>query len=580
MERTAPCVRLEEVSKSFLTLKKRVFALREFSSTMEPGKITGIVGPDGAGKTTLLRLLAGMLVPDCGKIEVLGLNPADNKEALAAQVGYMPQNFGLYEDLSVEENLRLYADLYRIPKKEREEKYAELLALFGLGQFMKRLAGNLSGGMKQKLALSSVLLSSPRLLLLDEPTVGVDPLSRKELWKILHFLVETQGLSVVVSTSYLGEARYCQDILILDKGRKLVQGTPSLLEQNAKAIVLLVASDKLSPRDLLLKIASSPFTIDYSFEGKYIRVVLWKEKKEEFLMGNKDLQVSSRPGERKLSDCILSYYPLEKPAVFFTGKKEEKANPEQLPKQKVIIVEKLSRFFGKFQAVKKISFSVNTGEIFGILGPNGAGKSTTFRMLCGLLPPSEGELSVGGVDLRTAPAKARSRIGYVSQKFSLYSNLSVMQNLLFFSRVYGLESQLREKRISAAVNEYELDEYLDWDAGKLPLGFQKRLAIACATLHEPEILFLDEPTSGMDPHSRREFWLRMIRFAQRNTTLLITTHYLEEAEYCDRLVIISRGKILIEGSPEEIKGRFRSIENPNPTIEDAFIGLIEQGGED
>lgn len=580
MEGTAPCVRLEEVSKSFLTAKKRVFALREFSSTMEPGKITGIVGPDGAGKTTLLRLIAGMLVPDRGKIEVLGLNPADNKEALAAQVGYMPQNFGLYEELSVEENLRLYADLYRIPKKEREEKYAELLALFGLGQFMKRLAGNLSGGMKQKLALSSVLLSSPRLLLLDEPTVGVDPLSRKELWKILHFLVETQGLSVVVSTSYLGEARYCQDILILDKGRKLVQGTPSLLEQNAKAIVLLVASDKLSPRDLLLKIASSPFTIDYSFEGKYIRVVLWKEKKEEFLMENKDFQVSSRPGERKLSDCILSYYPLGKPAVFFTGKKEEKANPEQLLKQKVIIVEKLSRFFGKFQAVKKISFSVNTGEIFGILGPNGAGKSTTFRMLCGLLPPSEGELSVGGVDLRTAPAQARSRIGYVSQKFSLYSNLSVMQNLLFFSRVYGLESQLREKRISAVVNEYELDEYLDWDAGKLPLGFQKRLAIACATLHEPEILFLDEPTSGMDPHSRREFWLRMIRFAQRNTTLLITTHYLEEAEYCDRLVIISRGKILIEGSPEEIKGRFRSIENPNPTIEDAFIGLIEQGGED
>ncbi|TFE73279.1 ATP-binding cassette domain-containing protein [Methylacidiphilum caldifontis] len=580
MDEGSYCIRLQEVSKSFVIAKKRVFAIKEFSTLIRSGIITGIVGPDGAGKTTLLRLLSGMLIADHGKIEVLGLNPAQDKEALSTQIGYMPQNFGLYEDLTVEENLELYAELYRIAKKEREKKYEELLNMSGLRPFMKRLSGSLSGGMKQKLALSAVLLSSPKLLLLDEPTVGVDPLSRRELWKILHSLVQIQGLSVLVSSSYLAEAKYCQDIIVLDRGSKLIQGSPSFLEQNAKSIVLLISSEKLSSRDLLLKIASSPFVIDYSFEGNYIRVVIQKDKKEEFLRQYQDVQISSLPAERMLSDCVLSYYHLGRATSFLPEIKEVEISFKKLPKEKVIVVEKLSRFFGKFQAVKKISFSVYTGEIFGILGPNGAGKSTTFRMLCGLLPPTEGKIRVGGVDLRTSAAQARAQIGYVSQKFSLYSNLSVRQNLLFFSRAYGLDRKTTEKRIAVAVNEYELDKYLDWDAGGLPLGFQKRLAIACATLHEPPILFLDEPTSGMDPLSRREFWSRMLRFAQKNTTLLITTHYLEEAEYCDRLIIISSGKILMEGSPHSIKAEFRSTEKPNPTIEDAFIGLIERSAEE
>ena len=540
------------------------------------------MGPDGSGKSTLLRLLTGMYIPDNGKIEVLGLNPQENKEALSAQLGYMPQNFGLYEDLTVEENLRLYADLYQVPKTEREQKLTELLAMFGLGQFMKRLAGRLSGGMKQKLALSSVLLSSPKLLLLDEPTVGVDPLSRRELWKILYDLVKARSLSVVISTSYLGEARYCQDILLMDKGQKLVQGGPSYLEENAKSVVLLIHSEKMDSKELLLKISSSPYVIDHSFEGKYIRIVLQKDKAATFLRENESLEIVSSPAETKIADCLLSFYPQKRqPAstlIQENGLTKEKSKGQST--EKVIVVEKLSKFYGKFQAVKKISFSVNRGEIYGILGPNGAGKSTTFRMLCGLLPPSEGKVSVSGFDLRTSPATARSRIGYVSQKFSLYSNLSVLQNLVFFSRAYDLKGEKQKKQINSMIDEYELGEFLDMEAGRIPLGFQKRLAIACATMHEPDILFLDEPTSGMDPQSRREFWVRMIRFSRQNTTLLITTHYLEEAEYCDRLIIINRGKILIEGNPKEIKARFQTIENPNPTIEDAFIGLIERSPEE
>ncbi|CAI9086126.1 ABC transporter ATP-binding protein [Candidatus Methylacidiphilum fumarolicum] len=582
MDGKSYCVRLSNVSKSFQTARGKLFAIKELSSTIGYGIITGVVGPDGSGKSTLLRLLSGMYVPDSGQIEVLGLSPIEHKEALSAQLGYMPQNFGLYEDLTVEENLRLHADLYCLPKNEREKRFRELLAMSGLSQFMKRLAGSLSGGMKQKLALSSVLLSSPKLLLLDEPTVGVDPLSRRELWKILFDLVKDRGLSVLISTSYLEEARYCHDILLLDKGEKLVQGSPSYLEENAKGIVLLIHSEKMDSKELLLNVSSDPSVIDHSFEGKYIRILLQKDKKDTFLKENEKFGIVAIPGERKIADCVLSFYPQKQQPALSSSKEEvalkEKRKERSL--EKIIVVEKLSRFFGKFEAVKKISFSVNLGEIFGILGPNGAGKSTTFRMLCGLLPPSEGKVSVSGFDLRTSPASARSRIGYVSQKFSLYTNLSVYQNLLFFSRAYDLSGEKQKRRIASVIEEYELGSVLDMDAGRIPLGFQKRLAIACATLHDPDILFLDEPTSGMDPQSRREFWIRMIRLSRRHTTLLITTHYLEEAEYCDRLVIISRGKILIEGSPQEIKKPFQTEDNPTPTIEDAFIGLIEKSREE
>ncbi|QDQ42737.1 ABC transporter ATP-binding protein [Methylacidiphilum kamchatkense] len=355
MDGKSYCVRLQNVSKSFQTVRGKHFAIKELSSTIGSGIITGIVGPDGSGKSTLLRLLSGMYVPDCGQIEVLGLSPIENKEALSAQLGYMPQNFGLYEDLTVEENLRLYADLYCLPKNEREERFRELLAMSGLSQFMKRLAGSLSGGMKQKLALSSVLLSSPKLLLLDEPTVGVDPLSRRELWKILFDLVKDRGLSVVISTSYLGEARYCQDILLLDKGQKLVQGSPSYLEENARGIVLLIHSEKMDSKELLLEISSDPSVIDHSFEGKYIRVLLQKDKIDTFLKENEKFGIVAIPAERKIADCVLSFYPQRQQPSLLSSKEETalKEKRKERSMEKVIVVERLSRFFGKFEAVKK-----------------------------------------------------------------------------------------------------------------------------------------------------------------------------------------------------------------------------------
>ena len=550
-------------------------ALDDVSFTIQPGRVTGLIGPDGAGKTTLMRLAAGLLLPDAGAIRVLDIDVLAQPLAVQSSVGYMPQRFGLYEDLSVQENLDLYADLQGVPVAERPARYAELMRMTGLGPFIRRLAGRLSGGMKQKLGLACTLVRSPRLLLLDEPTVGVDPVSRRELWQIVYRQVQEAGMSVLLSTAYLDEAERCDEVILVHQGKLLGQDEPAAFSRAVAGRTFRVTAKGLSHRRLQEQLSRAPGVLDALIEGEAVRLVTETPQAptpELLLPGQAHVHIA--PAAPRFEDAFVARLKSRR-------HEREAALSLQLninagEGDEVIRVDKLQRRFGDFIAVNNVSFSVRRGEIFGLLGANGAGKSTTFRMLCGLLPASGGELAVAGHDLRRAAATARGRIGYMAQKFSLYSNLSVVQNLRFFSSVYGLRGKQQSARLDWALTTFELASFRDANAGDLPLGYKQRLSFAAALMHEPEILFLDEPTSGVDPLARREFWARTNALAEAGVTVLVTTHFMEEANYCDRLVIMADGEVLAEGTPLAMKTRARTAENPDPTMEDAFIQLIEQ----
>ena len=563
------------VSKTFLSGGRKALALEDISFSIQPGQVTGLIGPDGAGKTTLMRLAAGLLQPDAGEIQVLNIDALAEPLAVQSSVGYMPQRFGLYEDLSVQENLDLYADLQGLPVVERSKRYAELMRMTGLGAFTQRLAGRLSGGMKQKLGLACTLVRSPRLLLLDEPTVGVDPVSRRELWQIVYRQVKESGMSVLLSTAYLDEAERCDDVILIHQGKLLEQGEPAQFSASVVGRIFQVSAGGLSHRRLQAQLSRAPAVLDALIVGEAVRLVMKTPAAptpESLLPGQTDVHIE--PVEPRFEDAFVARMKsrhdehrstLSMQLIIDAGVNDE-----------VIRVDKLQRRFGDFIAVNNVSFSVSRGEIFGLLGANGAGKSTTFRMLCGLLPASAGELAVAGHDLRRAAAAARGRIGYMAQKFSLYTNLSVAQNLRFFSSAYGLRGKQQKARLEWALTTFELQPFHDANAADLPLGYKQRLSFAAALMHEPEILFLDEPTSGVDPLARREFWERTNALAEAGVTVLVTTHFMEEANYCDRLVIMAEGEVLAEGTPLEMKSRARTQENPDPTMEDAFIHLIEQ----
>jgi ABC-2 type transport system ATP-binding protein len=523
-----------------------------------------------------MRLAVGLLRPNAGRIQVLGLDAVADPLKVQQTVGYMPQRFGLYEDLSVQENLDLYADLQGVVKSPRGERYEELMKMTGLGPFTGRLAGALSGGMKQKLGLACALVRSPPLLLLDEPTVGVDPVSRRDLWSIVYRLVEEEGVTVLLSTAYLDEAERCQEVLLMNRGQILGQAPPGEFSATMKNRGFQVTAPEMNKRSLQERLARTEGVLDAIIHGEGVRVLTHQahEAPPSALIEGLD-QAQIQAVEPRFEDSFVA--KLVKQAE---GLAEL---PERGPKQRggeetVIEVRDVKRRFGDFYAVKGISFNVRHGEVFGLLGANGAGKSTTFRMLCGLLPATEGTLLVAGRDLRRAAAQARANIGYMAQHFSLYKDLSVLQNLNFFSRAYGLAGEKRSARIDWALNEFELAEFQDAQSGDLPLGYKQRLALAAALMHEPAILFLDEPTSGVDPLARREFWHRINVLAEGGVTILVTTHFMEEAEYCDRLVIMVEGDIMAQGTPEEMKQRYKTEDNPEPTMEDAFIGMIEESG--
>lgn len=579
----SPALVAQGLHKRFVVKGKPapVVALQDVSLAVPSGALSAFVGPDGAGKTTLLRLASGLLRPDEGSLQVLGIDVAAQPQAVQDRISYMPQRFGLYEDLSVQENLDLYADLHGVPADMRRERYARLLEMTDLKRFTARPAGKLSGGMKQKLGLACTLVRSPQLLLLDEPTVGVDPLSRRELWEIVEQLVREERLSVIVSTAYLDEAERCAQVFVMHEGRLLAQGTPEHLRAQADGLCFVAKSPSGVPaRTLQARLLDAPAAVvDAVPEGGDVRFIRHPQADiatlEALLQG-----APAEPVPARLEDgfmVLLRGQAAAAHAVPAAASATASTDPQAgEPGEVVIEVRDLVRRFGDFTAVASTSFQVRRGEIFGLLGPNGAGKTTTFRMLCGLLPASSGFLQVAGVNLRHARAQARSRIGYVSQKFALYGNLTVAENLSFFGGAYGLRGDRLRSRVRAVLDEFDLAGQEEATSGQLPGGFKQRLAMATGLLHEPEILFLDEPTSGTDALARREFWRRITALAAAGVTIIITTHFMEEAEYCDRIVIQDAGRLLAIGTPQEVRARALPTPGRRPNMEDAFIGIVSQ----
>ncbi len=564
-----PVLELSGVTKRFASVP----ALDNVSLSIRPGTVTGLIGPDGAGKTTLMRLIAGLLVPDQGEISVLGVDAIKDPLKVQHVIGYMPQRFGLYEDLTVQENLDLYADLQGLPDAERPARYAELTKMTGLAPFTGRLAGKLSGGMKQKLGLACVLVRPPQLLLLDEPTVGVDPVSRRELWAIVYRLVRNEKMTALLSTAYLDEAERCNEVILLHKGQRLGQGAPADFSRKMAGRSFQATLPGMNKRTLQSRLARSPGVIDSTIQRTGVRIVMQAGAQPD--PAGLPAGIRMEPVEPRFEDSFISLLREADGQPALPALAPARAVPDKTGGDDVIVVDRVTKRFGAFSAVKGVSFSVKPGEVFGLLGANGAGKSTTFRMLCGLLPATDGQLRVAGLDLRRAPAKARARIGYMAQKFSLYGDLSVLENLRFYSSAYGLRGRDQRTQIDWALQEFELQPYADSTSQKLPLGYKQRLALAAALMHRPKILFLDEPTSGVDPLARREFWHRIAALAEEGVTVLVTTHFMEEAEYCDRLVIMAEGDILAGGTPDELRARVQSEKMPDPTMEDAFVELIE-----
>ena len=624
-----------------------VQALDQIDIRVASGQLTAIVGPDGAGKTTFLRLVSGLMRPDAGNLLVLNTDVVRHPQSIQDRISYMPQKFGLYEDLSVQENLDLYADLHGVPQDVRRERFSSLLEMTDLKRFTSRLAGKLSGGMKQKLGLACTLVRSPELLLLDEPTVGVDPLSRRELWEIVQQLREQEQLSVLLTTAYLDEAERCANVYVLHEGRLLSSGPPEQTAEHARDLCYLVTpAASEHPRDLQAQLLDNhDAVIDAVPEAGDVRMIrrahanesqlhldgrqiepasarledgfmvllrTLNESNEDAAGGLNTANESSRnhyhnrdkdnlqgSGEADSASIrkhdttptpphethqrVSSAHRLTRPAI--TDREQEQEQEQDRNNDNslrtginddiVIDVKDLVRQFGDFTAVDRTTFNVRRGEIFGLLGPNGAGKTTTFRMLCGLLPATSGHAEVAGMDMRKARAVARQRIGYVSQKFALYGNLSVMENLRFFGRAYGLQRSQLAERIAAVQNQFDLQRYTKMPAGQLPGGVKQRLAMAVGLLHEPDVLFLDEPTSGTDPLARRGFWRRITELAGSGTTIVITTHFMEEAEYCDRIVIQDAGRLVAYGTPDEVRKQAGGSERM--TMETAFIKIVEQG---
>ena len=534
-----------------------ITALDSVAIEVRTGLMTGLVGPDGAGKTTLIRILAGLIDPDAGEATALGVAAT---KADHSRIGYMPQRFGLYEDLTVIENLRLYADLRGLDREEREESFVRLLEFTDLKRFQSRLAGKLSGGMKQKLGLACALVRQPELLLLDEPGVGVDPVSRRELWQMVRELTG-EGVGVLWSTAYLDEAEACDTVFLLSEGKMLHAGPPGDLLARVEGRVFRLAVPAAERRTTLAHLLDRDEVADGTLQGEGVRLLMREARPPEGVAG---LPVAAKP---RFEDGFIDVLGAK---VSGTSALAEAYRPIPASDTPAIEARGLTKRFGDFAAAQDISFAVPRGQIFGLLGPNGAGKSTTFKMLSGLLTPSSGTGSVAGFDLLRAGGDARQSLGYMAQRFSLYGDLSVKQNLDFFSGIYGLKGAARRAAIERVNAIFHLERYSSVNAGTLPLGFKQRLALACAVMHEPPVLFLDEPTSGVDPIVRREFWSHINGLVEKGVTVLVTTHFMDEAEYCDRIALIYRATQIATGTPDELKAQTGS-----ETMEEAFIALIE-----
>jgi len=560
-------VELKGVVKRF----GRTTALDGIKAEIAPGRLTGLVGPDASGKTTLMRLMAALMHPSEGSLTVAGCDTVAESEAVHALTGYMPQRFGLYEDLSVLENMRLYAKLRGLTPEAQKETFERLLEFTRLAPFTSRLAGRLSGGMKQKLGLACALMARPKVLLLDEPSVGVDPVSRQDLWRMVQEMAG-EGMAVVWATAYLDEAERCESVLLLDRGTIAYAGPPAALTSRLEGRSFRLLEPERERRLLLTQVLGLPSVCDGVTQGDAVRVVLREDAGQDEVRDlAREAGARMEPVEPRFEDAFIDLLGGGPGGASVIA---ERMEPVDTGLDVAVECHELTKRFGSFTATDNVSFEVRRGEIFGLLGPNGAGKSTTFKMLCGLLTPTSGTAHVTGLNLRTATSEAKSHLGYMAQKFSLYGVLSVRQNLEFSAGVYGLSGKAARERIDEMTDIFHLEEYLDESPNDIPLGHKQRLALACALMHSPPVLFLDEPTSGVDPITRREFWTHINGLARKGVTVLVTTHFMDEAEYCDRVALMYKAKLVALDTPDAIKDSVAG-DGGEPTMEEAFIRLIQ-----
>jgi ABC-2 type transport system ATP-binding protein len=529
-------------------------AVRGISFEVGEGEIFGLIGPDGAGKTTTFQILAGVMEASSGSAEVFG-RPA--REA-RSQTGYLTQTFSLYPDLTVSENIRYAGDLRRVAPEDIVERGRQYLQMFDMDRFSHRLTGQLSGGMKQKLSLVCALVPEPRVLVLDEPTTGVDPVSRREFWDALAHLA-ADGLSILISTPYLDEAERCKRVALIHKGEIRQIGTPAELRESLGAKRLEVRIDNLSEAERSLSDVSGPQQeiMDVQRFGDRLDVLAHDPAKAREIVE----EISSKAGLH-VSDVRVDEPTLENVFVASLRALGEETKQSPFPghhdhsnlRGKIAIgADDLTKQFGAFTAVKNVSLEIPYGEIYGLLGANGAGKTTMIRMLCGLLEATSGNMRLAGEQGNLRSKSIRQQIGYMSQKFSLYDDMTIRENLDFFAGVYGVPESERDEKIHWVLAFSGLEGKEDQITASLPGGWKQRVAFGAAIMHEPSVLFLDEPTSGVDPLARRAFWTMINRLADAGTAILVTTHYLEESEQCNRLGFMAGGELVAEGTPSGIK---------------------------
>lgn len=524
-------------------------AVKQLNFSIQPGELFGLIGPDGAGKTTTFHILGGIMNATTGEVLTIGKKPRD----VRLQIGYLTQQFSLYQDLSIEENLRYVAGIREVPPDEFEERSNKYLRAMDLLRFRDRLAGKLSGGMKQKLALCCALMASPKLLLLDEPTTGVDPVSRREFWDLLA-TVTGDGVTVAVATPYLDEAERCSRLILMHEGEIQEMGSVAELKAGLKMKRLEVRGSGLqSLEEKLWSIPNVSEKIqDIQAFGDRLDVLTSNPADTETLVKNAQPEVSIDVQEPTLENVFVNRLK-GKVHVDHETRYPFIEKPSQPTGAQAIAANHIFKTFGDFRAVNDVSLSVQYGEIYGLLGANGAGKTTTIKMLCGLIQPTGGDMVLCGAKSNLRSSALRERLGYMSQKFTLYDDLTILENLEFYCGVYQVQDRLKNERINWVLANSGLKGQEDMLTGRLPGGWKQRLSFGAAVMHQPEVLFLDEPTSGVDPLARREMW-RMIReFAAGGTAVLVTTHFLEEAEHCSQLGFMVAGELVAEGSPSGIK---------------------------
>ena len=547
----------------------RIRAVRDVSFEVSRGEVVGLIGPDGAGKTSVLQVLAGVLRADSGAVRVAGVDVIRDPEAVKEAIGYMPQGLGLnlYDSLTVHENIEFFRDLRRVPRDRYGDNRERLLRMTRLERFLDRPAGQLSGGMRQKLALICTLIHLPDVLLLDEPTTGVDPISRRDFWSIIHALVASRGVTVLMTTAYMDEAERCHRVSLMHDGAVIAAGRPDELTATLAGRVWSVRGPH--PDDVAEVLTKGAGAQAVAIAGGEVRVLSREPGGDPTgELGAAGLAGFTAGAVRPSFEDVFVEHLTRGPRAPSTAARGLLATPGAPPTGPAVIADRLTCRFGTFTAVDAVSLTVDGGEILGLLGPNGAGKTTLMRMLCGLQTPAGGAATVAGFDVGRAGRTLRSHIGYMSQRFSLYRDQTVLENLRLSAGLYGIPRSERSGRIDALLGSLGLESLADRQPRALPLGLRQRLALASAMLHEPRVLFLDEPTAGVDPLARRQFWdLVHLLAHQRGVAVLVSTHYMDEATHCDRLGFMHEGRLVGLGGPSELTERARAEGGPMLSVD-------------